>query len=106
MFIYIILSETSKYCTDLGCKSRTLFPSLMYVYVAETPTRVCLIIFPEETCVTLTIALYGELMPTYTRSEGRREARTHVSKHPSRCPEEVGDGLRGELGLLPQHIGI
>ena len=36
-----------------------------------------------------------------TRSERRREARTHVNKHPSRCPEEVGDGRRGELGLLP-----
>ena len=36
-----------------------------------------------------------------TRSERRREARNHVSKHPSRCPEEVGDGRRGELGVLP-----
>ena len=36
-----------------------------------------------------------------TRSERRREARTNVSKHPSRCTEEVGDGCRGELGLLP-----
>ena len=24
-----------------------------------------------------------------------------MNKHPSRCPEEVGDGRRGELGLLP-----
>ena len=24
-----------------------------------------------------------------------------MSKHPSPCPEEVGDGRQGELGLLP-----
>ena len=36
-----------------------------------------------------------------TRSERRGEARTHVSKHPNRCPEEVGGRRRGELGLLP-----
>ena len=35
-----------------------------------------------------------------TRSERRRGAMTHVSKHPSRCLDEVGDGRRGELGLL------
>ena len=41
-----------------------------------------------------------------TRSERRREARTHVSKHPSRCPEEEEMDVEVSLDCCPQHVGI